>query len=1049
MPGQLTTLIPATLGLFIITLGLFGGMSYGAFYFMGEHNTWAATGFFVGLIAMLFVMVSALKNFFQKFTSRIIFAMWLIALLGSYAFYLFERSAYPMGIDLAGGSELVYVLDYTAANRNIDSAYRVLQEEQGKDPNSQKTIEARSLYETLVSAKDSAADKAAEVVRKRVDPSGTKGIPVTTLGTDKQRLRIQLPKATTEEVNRVKEAIRTQGRLTFHIVTNEQSALDALRGKPGGTSYVDPSTKIEYVVKEIIEKGEVSGEEKKQPIIVKQIPDMDGSQVIWAGAERNPKSQYHQISVRFSSQGGVEFNRLTSSNIHKQMAVVLDGVAHTAPTIQEAISNQCQISGNFTGPRAEQLAGILTAGSLPAEVVLDSDYTVGPTLGREQIRSGMVATIIAAVLVIGFILWYYRLAGAIAAFCTVLNTILLLGAMGFFKATLTLPGIAGIVLTLGMSVDANVLILERIREELGRGRSLRLAIGHGFDRAFLTIIDCHVTTIISGMVLYYLGTGPVRGFAVTLTIGIIATLFTNLWLNWIIMEWLVTRDALANLNMMEMFKTPRFDFMKYRKPALIFTGATAALSAILFLATPDQRKYDVDFTGGTLLQFNFRPGSAKDEQQVRDIVERDVRSKVAGKADEVKGKLKAEQQDLKTKLAALKSGGNAAMTEVNSMETRIEGYEDRIQHVEQSMKNFDLVTQGFNKPETANNYRRFTVTTRITEPQLIEAVDVAIVQVFGKDLEPPAIELAKGADNKVESILVRFEPTATPNTDKVRSELKSKALKASTERTNEAIAADLAGLTINKVESKDGYVVAEVKAPSTDSDPNRAEKVAKAIEVLKLDNRAEGAISRKNGFGAQVAGDMKWQALAALILANLGVGAYLWFRFEFSGAWGFGAIVALVHDVLIAVGAVMIAIWLGFPILINLNIVAALLSIIGFSVNDTIVTFDRIREVKAAHPTRSYEEIVNEAVNETLGRTVLTTLTVMLATVSLLIFGGPTIKDLAFTLLVGFIAGVYSSVFIAAPLMIWWYRTFGGGKPMADSASTKPAKTTATPEPQV
>jgi preprotein translocase subunit SecF len=228
-----------------------------------------------------------------------------------------------------------------------------------------------------------------------------------------------------------------------------------------------------------------------------------------------------------------------------------------------------------------------------------------------------------------------------------------------------------------------------------------------------------------------------------------------------------------------------------------------------------------------------------------------------------------------------------------------------------------------------------------------------------------------------------------------------------------------------KTDEESGYSVASLTP--LPEDPKVCQKIEDAFGLVRLEGRAGGAISRKSSFGSQVAGEMWRDALLALIIANIGVFIYLWFRFEFSGAWGFGAIVALIHDVLIATGAVIVANLCGWQLLIDLNVVAALLTIVGFSVNDTIVVFDRIREVKAMHPTRELKDIVNEAVNATLSRTILTSLTVLLADVALLALGGPTIRGLAYTLLVGFTVGTYSSIFVASPLMIWWYHRFGGG----------------------
>jgi SecD/SecF fusion protein len=744
---------------------------------------------------------------------------------------------------------------------------------------------------------------------------------------------------------------------------------------------------------------------------------MDGSKVTLATARRSSESVGFEIGVRFSASGQVDFGNLTAANVGKRMAIMLDGQVHSAPTIQEAIHGECRISGRFDQEEAEKLAGVLTAGSLPAEVKYENEFTVGPTLGQQQIASGMQATVIGTAVVILFMLVYYRMNGAIASLCTDFNILMLLGAMGFFKATLTLPGIAGIVLTLGMSVDANVLILERIREEYQRGRPVRLAVAHGFDRAFLTIIDCNLTTLISGVVLYYLGTGPVRGFAVTLSIGILTTLLCNLWINQIIMEWLVSREALAKLTMMQFFKTTNIDFMGQRRFWITITVSLAALSLAAFLTFSD-RLYDVDFKGGTLVQFNFAPGKPQDFEPVKKKVEGEVADGVKQRAEKFLADLKAKVQ-----LEAAPATGEAS----GALQER------RIAEIEKSMKTFSLAPQPFGTPEQGK-YRSFTITTSATDPGIIEQLEKQLMETFKDKLEPPAI----AREGNMLKVRLNAAPGLTPEIAQQR--VTDAVIEAARDPIHTEIQEPLKALLNNaKAETEGNYIA--VSLSPLPPDPNVAQKIENAMGTVKIEGRTSGAISRKSSFGSQVASEMWLGALIALIVANVGVFIYLWFRFEFSGAWGFGAIVALIHDTLIALGGLIAANLAGFPLLIDLNVVAALLTIIGYSVNDTIVVFDRIREVKGAHPTRPYEEIVNEAVNATLSRTILTSLTVLLADASLLIFGGQTIRGLAWTLLVGFTVGTYSSIFIASPLMVWWYRRFGGGQaPVPVSTSRQQQK---------
>lgn len=993
MAGSFSALLPVAIGIFAILMALFGGMSYEFYTFAGTWKGWAAL---VGLVVVFILSIRSLRGFFGKFSAKINVALVLIAILGSYFMYLFHENKYPMGIDLAGGTELIYRLDYTRTDENIEIAKQAAANAKAKDPDSQEFKQLNLQVQNLEASKKSAPDKAAEVVRRRIDPTGTKGIPVTTLGNARDRLRIQLPKATPEEVARIKESIQTRGRLAFHIETDAQDIIMKTRESP--TQVYQAPDGISYEKKEIKKNEAITGKENKRDIVINRIAEMDGAHVALANARPSPDGGW-EIGLNFDSTGGVEFGRLTGKHVNEKMAIVLDGKAYSDPVIKTQIFSECVISGSFTEKEASDLATVLTAGSLPADVKPESSLEVGPSLGREQINSGMTATVIGTVVVIIFMLIYYRFSGLVASFCMLLNLPMLLGAMGFFKATLTLPGIAGIVLTLGMAVDANVLIIERLREELARGRSIRLAVSHGFDRAFLTIIDCHSTTLLSSIVLYYLGTGPVRGFAVSLSVGILTTLFCNLWLNWLIMDWLVSRDAVPGLSMMQFFKHTNIDFMGSKKLWMIITGSLAAISIALF-AIDQKDLYDVDFTGGTRIQFNFTEGKAQEAEAVRKKVDTIVK----------------------------------------------DGIEKRIVALGMPPTKEELSVQPVDRPQNGK-YRKFTVTMRETKQEIVEELSKELLADFKGELEPDAVAVAD------KSILVRVNPDADVTPEIITEAIKFGLTKERSDEgykdpDKEDLRNALAALKVESVvKSDDGYLMASVGPLPDDpklleKDPKLRDNVVKIVGALKIPSRADGAISRKDAFGAQVAVDMWRQALAALIIANLAVFIYIWFRFEFSGAWGFGAIVALVHDTVIATGGVVVAHMLGFPLRIDLNIVAALLTITGFSVNDTIVVFDRIREVKAAHPTRTYEEIVNEAVNATLSRTILTSLTVLLADGSLLIFGGPTIRGMAYTLLVGFTVGTYSSIFIAAPLMIWWYRTFGTGRaPMPQGPGAKPLQT--------
>ncbi|MFH0938103.1 MAG: protein translocase subunit SecD [Planctomycetota bacterium] len=1139
MTKSLFGLVTVAMSVSAIVMGSFGGMAYGLYYFYFRANPgdgWISLAFLVGVFTLLAIMCSLLKSFFTKYNGRLVFAFWLIAILGAYFVFLFQQNKYPMGIDLAGGTELIYSLDYSAIEKNIERLNAAYQEAKKKDPNTEDTRKFQDQLYTMEQSKKTAPDKAAEIVRRRVDPTGTKGIPVTTLGTDKQRLRIQLPRATQEEVDRIKNAIQTQGRLSFHIAAGDgqQEIIENTKKSPTKT-YTDPNSQVEYELQNIEEVSAITGKKTEDPIVIRRAPEMDGSHVALAAARRSQESVGRwEISLRFDATGSTDFGKLTQANIKKRMAIMLDGKVYSAPTIQDAIFGECRISGNFTEKKAEELAAVLTAGSLPADVKQESEFTVGPSMGREQIQSGMQAVAIGSTAAILFILFYYRFSGVVASFCTLLNILMLLGAMGFFKATLTLPGIAGIVLTLGMAMDANVLILERLREELAAGRPLKLAVSHGFDRAFLTIMDCNLTTLISGIVLYYLGTGPVRGFAVTLSIGILTTLFCNLWLNWIMTEWLVNKDVVKTFIFRQFFKRPNLRFMAWRRWWMTITGAMVAISITLFLIF-SERLYDVDFKGGTLIQFNFAKGKEQNAEEIKRIVDTKVRNGLAERLNQDR-KIFADAiatgktgLDLRAHLIEkMTEGGDVIYKEQEGRECGLKDIVADLDKILNELPHADLTTQSFGSSGEKGACRSFTVTTKMQNSVAVKNLRAEILRYFAAELEPqsitlypsvlemrfagqldltpekvqdklkPALATAASTNSDIKDALLalrvaKLEKTATDcvatltplpedptlrnrlfqtveslavadrvtglsgweiqmrlddfkaqlTKESIDSNFKAVALEAAKDSANQNIKDALLALQVNKLAAdKEGYLVAHIAPLPADSATR--DKVFNVVKPLKVNNKIGGPISRVNSFGSQVASEMKWQALLALIIANLGIWIYLWFRFEFSGSWGFGAIVAVIHDATIATGAVVVANLLGeqfgFTMMFNLNTVAALLTIVGFSVNDTIVCFDRIREVKAMHPTRQLEDIVDEAINATLSRTVLTSLTVLLAAVSLLAFGGPTIRDLSFTLIVGFIVGIYSSIYIASPLMIWWYRRFDAGQSaVSGSGNSKPS----------
>ena len=363
-----------------------------------------------------------------------------------------------------------------------------------------------------------------ETIRNRVDQFGIAEPEIVPEGNN--RIMIQLPGI--KDPERAKNLIGKTALLEFKIVDDENSLDEALRGN------IPEGDIIAYGLR----TDKSTGQRGSMPYLIKNKTLLTGASLETAKVQISDRFGEPNVSIKFNSQGATDFDRITNDNVRKRLAIVLDGVVHSAPVIQERISGgNAQITGNFTMDEARDLAIVLRAGALPAPVNILEERTVGPSLGSDSIRQGIIATLIGSLLVILFMIIYYRLSGTVADLALIINVVLVLGILAAFKATLTLPGIAGLLLTVGMAVDANVLIFERIREELRTGKNIRLALDTGYKRAFITIIDTHVTGIVSAIFLIIFGTGPIKGFAVTLIIGLLASLFTAVFVTRVVFDY--------------------------------------------------------------------------------------------------------------------------------------------------------------------------------------------------------------------------------------------------------------------------------------------------------------------------------------------------------------------------------------------------------------------------------------------------------------------------------------------------------------------------------
>ncbi|NBR84621.1 MAG: protein translocase subunit SecD [Verrucomicrobia bacterium] len=701
---------------------------------------------------------------------------------------------------------------------------------------------------------DATADKkslvaqAIEVLRKRVDKFGVAEPIIVAEGED--RIVIQMPGLDQAARDQVKEALTKPANLEFRLVhpDSDRMTRDGLMA-PG------------HEVLTQRRKGQ-DGREYLDRVLVKNKAEggLTGKYIKSASVIRDNVSNRPQISFEFNSEGGKIFGDLTTKHTRERMAIVLDGELYSAPVINEPIlGGRGVINGDFDLKEAWQLANVLE-NPLETPVRLLDTEEVDPSLGKDAIDSGLHSAIFGTLAVAVFMLIYYRKSGFVADVALIFNSIILLGVMCSIGTTFTLPGIAGIVLTIGMAVDANVLIYERIREELAKGKSVRGAIAAGYDRAFGTIFDSHVTTLISSVILIYLGTGTVKGFGVALTIGVALSLFTALVITRLIFDWMLTR-GLADLSMMHLIKATNIDFMQLAKPAFIASWTIIIIGCCWGGFVRGKQVFGPDFVGGDALVFNF-------EKKVETDKLREAVAKV--------------EYDYKDKAAK-----NAAV---------------------QKRKVGDPLIQ------YQKNLAAKSESLRVTVPeQSAEAVKTAMVKAF-----PEA----------------KFE------------------------------------------------------------------------------------LKQSRQVGAVIGQEIMTTAIWAILLSLFGILIYVAVRYEFSFA--VGAVLAVLHDVLMTIGIYCLTSLWSEGRQFNATSVAAILTIIGFSINDTIVIFDRIREDLKLGVRGTFRELMNQALNQTLSRTIITSGTVFIATFVLYVFGGGVINDFAFMFLVGVITGTYSSIYIASALVLWW-----------------------------
>ena len=670
--------------------------------------------------------------------------------------------------------------------------------------------------------------QAVEVIRKRVDKFGVSEPVIAPQGTS--RILVQIPGLDPAQIQSTKEQLQQVAKLEFAEVHRDSLALIPQIEK--GEAIVPPG----YGVKEMVVSRE--GNERSEKLLVKKAADLTGDHVTKAYAFFD--NHGYAVGLALDGEGARQFFDLTTAlaPYHGRLAILLDGKIQSAPQVNEPIPDgHATISGNFQEKEVRELASILE-NPLRTPVTIEETRSVSPTLGQDSIRSGVVSGIGGLALVMLFVLFYYRLAGCVALVGLLLNIVLLFGMMAMFHFVLTLPGIAGIILTIGLAVDANVLLYERLREELAAGKSLGAAVDGAYSKAFSAIFDANATTLITAGILFWQASGPVRGFSITLILGIIASLFSAILFTRTAFRWMMGIGGLKRLTMANLAPRTEFNFLGKRRLAVVVSLLLIG-GSIAFFVQRGANNFGIDFRGGDLLVVDAKPALAVAEARTA--------------------------------------------------------------------------------------------------------------------LEPLHL-------------------------------------------TEETIQQEQAGtqemLAIRSAEDTSPKILARLK----EAFPQRGITAAQQEKV-----------------GAQIGIEFAKKALLALGLGMIGILVFVTLRFEFSFA--VGALVALLHDVIITAGVFSLT---GGEF--SLVMVGAILTIAGYSINDTIVVYDRIREGLRHRTGGSVEALMNRSINETLGRTILTGGMTLLSVATLFFFGGAVLKDFAFVILIGILVGTYSSVFVASPIVLWCSR---------------------------
>ena len=818
-------------------------------------------------------------------------------------------------------------------------------------------ITQKGSYQTYL--KSDANKRAIQIIENRINQFGVAEPEVTATGAEGNRIVVELPGVGEAERERIKNLLATPGRLEQRILSKEdkmgytgyqtrEAAMAAFSGQLPPNTELLPELESERDIRRagVVPAPKGKAEEKiKAWHLVENRVYVDGADIMNSNPSVDPNTDRHEIHYTLNKKGSDDFYNLSvlASNENRLIAIVLDRKIVSVLSCREPIpGGSVRITGSFTKADAEDFSLKLKSGAMRASMKFLEERAMGPSLGADSIHSGVLASLIGFGVVVIFMLVFYHWSGLNAIIALTVNLVVMLGLMGSFHSVITLPGIAGFALTIGMAVDANILIYERIKEEMRNGKSVAGAVQAGFDRVFWTIVDSHVTQLFAALLLFIFGTGPVKGFAVTLTVGVVASLFTSIYISHYIFDWVLERHPdtkTLSVGTHSFFENSKFDFMRWKGLALAISWSiilVCIVAAQPWKGSHSRVKLGMQFVGGIDMNVRFKGSVGQDQ----------VRS-------------------------ALAKGGIA--------DAAVVAYENK---------------EGF---------KDYSIKVKAKAGQDVKDSSVQIKKILDclKTLDPDAAKDPRPDLNTepVGSILdkwVKTNPMAAPGDEQtIRMSYEPIVAKVTTAK------------------EKLGFFTDYSQIPG-DLPPQLREGLVKEYRLGNL------AIRNFESFSPSISGEWTWKTLQAVFWALGAILVYVMFRFTMSFA--IGGIVSLIHDILMALGLFVL-----FGYEFSVPVVASFLILIGYSMSDTIVVFDRIRENshKPEYRRAKISQLVNDSINQTLSRTILTSMSVLFVAFCLWRFGGVALRDLAFPIFVGVITGTYSSIYIASPVVVYWEKWFG------------------------